>query len=197
MSSPQSTDNWLARLIRQAIDENCCFRIGCTTCGAQNFGNLLMMALVREYRELRVVGVRFSTLHAELLCGAIAELTKEDLPVGNEAKNALEYLLRLAWCALDNEGQERTKKKIRAPFLRRLLLKMDPEIGVRAQTAVVQIPASEWWRLGSELTALGLMSPSIQGLLRVVASSPPKFLSGEQSLVLLDILEDMRSRKRV
>lgn len=195
MSNVSSANNWLSTLIRQAIDENCCFRNGCTTCGAQKFGSLLMMALIREYSQLRVAGVQFGALHAELLSGAIADLSEEDLPAGIEAKKALEFLIRLAWCTLDVQGQERIENKMRSLFLKRILLKVDPGIGIRAQTAVLQISPSEWEGLGAELAVHGFLTPRTQRLLNIVESSSRMIPSGEQSLALLDVLDGARSRR--
>lgn len=195
MSSTGANDTWLIKLIRQAINENCCFQVGCTTCGAQKFGSLLMMALVREYKQLRIAGVEFTMLHAELLSGALANLNEEDLPIGNETSAALEFIVTVTWRAMDAQGQERLQQNCRARFLRRMLFKSAPELKVRATTAVMMTPPTEWDELSAELSSHGRLTPKVEQLLKSVSNGGRMIPSAEQCLELLDLLEEARGRK--
>lgn len=189
LSSTVSKDHWLVTLIRQAIRENCCFRIGCTTCGAQQFGSLIMMALIREYRQLRIAGVQFGPLHAELLCGALAEISDGDLPVGSDSEAALEFIVTVTWRALDNDGQKRMLALCRAQSLRKILLKSAPEVGARAITAVMEISSSEWEKLRAELALNDMLTPKAEKLIDAVANRHRMIPSAEKCLLLLEMRE--------
>lgn len=198
MSSTSSTEpgaNWLAKLIWQAVNESCCFRMGCTTCGAQQFGGLLMMALLREYSQLRIAGVQFGPLHAELLRGALADIREGDLPVGSDAEAALEFVVTVSWRALNHDSQERMLELCRAQSVRKILLKLAPQLGVRAITAVMEVPSNEWEELHAELVLNNLLTPSAEKLLKTVANRHRMVPSAEKCLLLLEMLEAAQFRR--
>lgn len=195
LSSTVSGKNWLAKLIEQAVSQNYCFRIGCTTCGTQPFGSLLMMALIREYSQLRIAGVQFGPLHAQLLCGVLSEVSEGDLPVGSDAEAALEFVVTVTWRALDHDSQERMLELCCAQSIRKILLKLAPEIGVRAMTAVMEVPSNEWEELYAELASNNLLTPKAEKLIKDVANRHRVTPSAEKCLLMLEMLQAARSRR--
>lgn len=98
-----SAGAWLYDAIRRAGTENYCVKIGCTTCGASDFGSLLMMYMVREYPDLRIAGTRFTHQHAKHLLAALAALKREQVASLPQSEEVVRFLL---WACRSSLGSE-------------------------------------------------------------------------------------------
>jgi len=92
MLGAKVTSTWLSQILIRAEHEKLCVKRVCTTCGSMEFRKLLMMAMVREFPELRVAGVQFGALHAHCLLRSLAEI--------DTINDAVPLLLVLCWDSL-------------------------------------------------------------------------------------------------
>jgi hypothetical protein len=186
--------DWLPEFVRQAIREDCCFRVGCTTCGAKKIGSLLMMAMVREYKHLHIAGVEFGVRHAESLSEALIGLDERRLPVSPRTEELLQFLTEVTWIHGDESTRANMKSLLRSALLRRILFRVVPEIAVEARLQVMRIPPVEWQTLRKALVGHDLLTPANNRLMGVAAEMPCRIPLDIQCLALLEILNYARER---
>lgn len=183
--SDRQEGSWLTNLIRLAIKENCCFRLGCTTCGAKQFGSLLMMAMIREYPELRISGTRFWDRHARHLLEALAQIDKTDLPDSVQAREALVFLSRMCWLHSDAATRERMKVLVRSFFFSALVYGNIEELRLDALLAVMETPSEVWRQLRRSLEVRDELSPALDRVLSIIDAMPRRIPSTQQCAIVL------------